>query len=341
MNKALQSTPVESFKEPEILQTGIAILDGKLPQTTVIIDKASLKLATDYTPKTYREEKTFMNFHSILYYISKENPLSGIYPKNPQDDPQFEAWEQGVVSWIQKQEEITGKKLINGNPPQTFDDLHIPENFPTISIESPQNDEKLKTDSFTISVNTFSKRTIARVEFYLDQSFLGRSTQAPFRLSVSIPNTIVHGFHTLKAVVYDDIDNMGSSSVRILKETEGLPASFEILDPKNGQIIENKKETFTIVLSLKDPQDFTFVHLYAQPLLEGPQELIGTVMNPNSPFLTIPWNLPESGDWILSAYAEGPGDFDLESTGLLVHISSPVSNPANTTPLVDQELIVF
>jgi len=36
--------------------------------------------------------------HSILYWINKDNPR-GPTPLNPESDPQFEAWEYGVLRW--------------------------------------------------------------------------------------------------------------------------------------------------------------------------------------------------------------------------------------------------
>ncbi len=40
--------------------------------------------------------------HSILYFVSKDNPL-GPYPTNPEIDPQYKYWEYGVERWKRQQ----------------------------------------------------------------------------------------------------------------------------------------------------------------------------------------------------------------------------------------------
>ena len=58
----------------------------------------------------------------------------------------------------------------------------------------------------------------------------------------------------------------------------------------------------------------------------------GSQQDPTSPFISIPWNLPESGDWVLSAVAVPKnGGEALESAGVLIHVtrktgSAPSSN---------------
>jgi len=74
MAKILGGTPVEYFKEPEPLDTSLpAILRGQMPgEVEVEIDRASGKLATEYTPATFREKKKFTVAHDILFYIDNE-----------------------------------------------------------------------------------------------------------------------------------------------------------------------------------------------------------------------------------------------------------------------------
>ena len=45
------------------------------------------------------------NMHSILHFVSKENPR-GPYPNNPATDGQYQYWEYGVQKW--KNEKYAG-----------------------------------------------------------------------------------------------------------------------------------------------------------------------------------------------------------------------------------------
>ncbi len=73
MEKLLKSNPVENFIKPDPIQNINPILLGQLP--------------TGDPP------------HSILHYISKDNPL-GPPPQNPENDPMYFFWEEGIKNWI-------------------------------------------------------------------------------------------------------------------------------------------------------------------------------------------------------------------------------------------------
>lgn len=72
MNKALNLRPKESFIKPYPTPANKPILQGE-------IDKN--------------------NPHSILFYISKDNP-TGEPPGDPSRDPQYNNWEAGVKNWV-------------------------------------------------------------------------------------------------------------------------------------------------------------------------------------------------------------------------------------------------
>lgn len=43
----------------------------------------------------------YQQIHSILFFVDKNNPLGPI-PTNPQEDPEFYNWEDGVAQWVSK-----------------------------------------------------------------------------------------------------------------------------------------------------------------------------------------------------------------------------------------------
>ena len=73
MEKALSKYPKKDFEKPEIATTTNPILNGE-------IDKG--------------------NPHEILYYINKDNLRQEGTSTNPEQDPQYKNWEEGLKNWI-------------------------------------------------------------------------------------------------------------------------------------------------------------------------------------------------------------------------------------------------
>lgn len=322
MRRALDGKPVEAFTAPNIPVTGKSMLDGSMPATTVTIDTFSGKLATEYTPASKREERTYAEYHSILHYVNREDPL-GAVPENPGNDPSYAPWEKGVSDWIAKREIETGITIERSAPPTEFDDIHVPANFPGVRVTSPEDNQERGDRSIEISAEAEAPRGIARVEFYVDGYFLGADDFAPWSLSAKIPNTLSRGYHTIKAVAYDDADNSGSDTVGIRLTSEPVASGFEMIDPKGGQTIERVQNTYTVVTSIQSPMDYLEVSAYAQEIGSGNKILIETKSDPTSPFLTFAWTLPYSGDWALSATATPKGGGEaIETAGIIVHVTS-------------------
>lgn len=333
MRRALEGKPIDYFTSPEIPVTGKAILDGSMPSVTVTVDTKSGKLATDFTPDSTRETRTYAEYHSILHYVDRNDPL-GPPPANPADDVEYVAWEKAITDWIAKREAETGIKIEQASPPTEYDDVHVPANVPSVRMTSPDNDENLSTRDVFLSASADAPRGVTRVEFYIDGYFLGVDESEPWSLDARIPNTVSRGYHTLKAVAYDDVDNSASDTVGVRVDSEPAATSFEMLDPKSGQTIERQSDTYTVVVSIEHPTDYAQVSVYAQEISSGSRQLIETKNDPSSPFLTFAWTLPTTdGDWALSATATPKGDVEkLETAGIIVHVLTTSTSPAATAP---------
>jgi 1A family penicillin-binding protein len=196
MDQALAGQPIERFTPP--LPT-----DPSLPPVyrgfwqggqSYFIDKLSGKLATADTPPELKEERVEISIHSILYWLGRTN------------DPQYELWEGPVEQWA------LGQNLNNlwGPAPAATDDLHTPQNKPTISLISP--DPKTSYDanqSLTISVNYRGKFAFGELRAFLNDTYLGTANQAPFQISF-VPReagAVVGGNNTLRLVAYDLVRN--------------------------------------------------------------------------------------------------------------------------------------
>jgi membrane peptidoglycan carboxypeptidase len=341
MRRALAGTTVESFTPPVIEQTGKPVLDGEISSQTLVIDLASGKLATEYTPDSYREERIYAEYHSMLHYIDRSNPR-GPAPEDPARDSNYEAWEAAIDTWIVAQEAQTGTKISNDPPPTEEDDLHVPKNFPKVSITTPNKNDELEDRALSVEVSASAPRGISRVEYYLDGLYLGSDTNAPYTLSTIIPSSIDRGVHTLKAVAYDDIDNTGADTVNIEVQTDGGGSAFDVIDPSNGQSIERSADTYTVVLSLQDPSNYSRVRLYAEPLGGGSSQTVGTVTNPSSPFLTIDWGLPDDGIWALSAEAIlKDGGSSAVTAGILVEVIAVEASEEETVEGEEESEEIF
>ncbi len=332
MRAALAGKPVESFPAPDIPQTGKPVLDGEIPSTRVVVDRASDKLATEFTPASYREERLYAEYHSLLHYVNRADPL-GPPPENPERDPHYEAWEAAIADWMRREEERTGIVISSQQPPTEYDDVHVPANQPSVFLAFPQANDTLFDRMLDVSADAFAPRGVSRMEFYLGGKLVGVDTSAPYTLRATLPGSIGRGTHTLKVVAYDDVDNAGSASVNIRVETDAESAGADIVDPRHGQNIDGT-ETYMVAVSLDRPQQYGSVALYAQRVGQAERTLVGLRPEPDSPFVQFAWTLPmEGGDWILTATAEGrdglPGT---ETAGYLVHVRAPQPQPSSEEP---------
>lgn len=332
MNRALQGTTVEAFEAPSVPVTGKNILDGILPSTTVVIDKSTGKLATDATPESMREEISCGEYHSELYYITPGDPL-GAAPGDQPDNEQYVSWETALSGWVERTKAQDPSKLPfeECSVPTAKDDVHVRANTPSVSIKSPDNNDSINSRRFQVEIDATARRGVARVEYYIDNTFV-KSSSATSGMQLTLPNWVDVGRHTLKVVAYDDVDNAGDDSVSI-EVTSDAEAAVEVIDPINGQTIEKMQSTYSVVVELSDHTSISQVQLFAQGLRGDSTETIGTESSPSSPFVTFTWTLPSAGDYVLYATADGQ-----ESGQILVEVkesSSSSPNPLDLTVTTD------
>lgn len=115
MDKALVNAPIEQLPKYEKEETGKPVLDGTLnigdEETKVCkMSNDDYCLANDTCPDDAKKKKKVVSGHSILYYVQKDDPR-GDEPKNPEEDPQFNAWEKAVSKWVGNQDDLKGHEL--------------------------------------------------------------------------------------------------------------------------------------------------------------------------------------------------------------------------------------
>ncbi len=80
MNEALKDRPTDTFTRPE----------------EIFVDKPIMK--GQYIVNYWSGGQKYPQVHDILYYVNKNDPL-GPPPINPENDSQFNNWEEPVLSW--------------------------------------------------------------------------------------------------------------------------------------------------------------------------------------------------------------------------------------------------
>ncbi len=214
------SIPKEFFNKPEPLSNDLkpvlrGIWKGGISYK---IDSVSKKLATEYTPDELKQEIVLNGVHSILQWVDKNN-INGAIPTNPDNDSQYSYWEYGVRNWFDnwKKSNPDFIESTNLNIPVEKDDVHIPENFPKVSINSPAEDTSFKTQQrIQVDLVVNSKYPVKKTELYINDRYISTNENNPRSISF-IPQDagMENGKNIIKVIVYDSILNKGEASVGV------------------------------------------------------------------------------------------------------------------------------
>lgn len=283
MKRAGAKLPIVKFKDPPPLNTDKPVLTGKSFKTTVKIDRISGKLATEHTPPEFIEEKDFYEGHNILWYIDKDDPL-GPAPSNPKADPQFANWESAVQAWIEKEQWNT-----TSTAPTEYDDVHTPQNKPSISILSPQNNSNLYSRDLNINVSAQAQRQIVRVEAKIEDTVIGQSSGSG-TINANIPNNIPRGYHEIVVKVTDDVGNSNEARVIINLNADLAPIKVSISAPAAGTRISASSFPIPVYVQVSEISDVQKIDLRYEQY--GATKIISTILSPDGRTNQINWNTP-------------------------------------------------
>ena len=219
MTQALQGLPVENFKTPNPDSPDLKpVLRGEWQGgVSYKIDTVSGKVATQYTPVQDQKEVLFNNVHSILQWVDKNNP-QGPNPTDPTTDSQYPYWEYGVQNWFTNwlktnpgfHNDASSTPII----PTDTDDVHVPANFPVLSITSPTPADSFNlTQRVTISIAASGKYPLQKTELYINGQYILSNSTTPTTLTF-VPNDIpgIQPVNTIRVVGYDSVQNQGEAS---------------------------------------------------------------------------------------------------------------------------------
>ena len=302
---------MNNSKSQKLKKTGKAVLDGEVGAPTVIkVDSVTGKLASEFTPTELIEEKLFFEPHSILYYVDKDDP-TGPKPENPSADPQFELWEERILEWAEREAasstSATSTFIFSTEaPPTEVDDVHLPENVPTLRVITPSNNQVQLEPKLSVRISTQSKRGVDRVDYFLNDNLFFSATKKPFYLDKNI-SFLNNGYHKLTVKSCDDVDNCKSESVEfnlILEQTLKVSDSSILLDsPLNGLAVNNIDYPLLINGSVTQPSAVARVDLFY--INEGDEKQPITTIQPidNNNFSTTWPDAPASGTYRIKAEA--------------------------------------
>lgn len=255
MVKALAGKPSEEFQKPEPTNPKKPILAGKMSEETKVkICNPSGKLATNRCPKHLTEERVYRKVHSILYYVDKDNP-QGPYPSNPASDPQFSRWEGPVLAWAK------ANNIYQEDPPKDYDDTHNEKNQPSIEITSPGTNYEIISSPVLIKAQAKAPLGIKKIEFYIDGALIGTDTVGPYAINYDFFQ-IANGEHTIRAVVYDPVDNIAETSVPISVNLERAP-KISLISPAGNLSLVRSQFPFLLQANAFAEEGINNVKFYA------------------------------------------------------------------------------
>jgi len=292
MAKVLGDTPVETFKAPDNYKTGKDIIDGIIPTETTLVDIGTGLPASSSTPFELIGEKTGPAYHSILYYIDKNDPL-GPAPEDPSLDPQFSLWEKSIRDWADNN--ATSTSIISNN--QTG-------NKPTVQIISPLPDQPISSQNLNVQITAAVPKGMGRTEYYINGNFWQtRPDAGPVNQPIDFLN---NGFHSLKVVVCDVSENCGEAStnfnLNIKDSLIGLEkGSIKINLPASGINLSASSFPLPIRLSVSRPERTASINLFIKNETNGNLITIKEAVPISSSPETSWDNIPPAGKYILYA----------------------------------------
>ena len=204
MSEALAGQPVEEFPEPPKNDARKPVLKGENGGIVLEINKFTEKLAASTTPTNIIIKKTYLQPHTILHYVDKNDPR-GPVPADPTVDPQYEAWEEALQDWVKRKQSV-GENLSFEEPPTEYDDPELMGLLPTLEFIYPQNDQLIDEQNITFQIKATAPRGIARVVYNLDGIYIGAFKKYPFDLNYT-EKTLNEGSHRLYVLAEDDLGN--------------------------------------------------------------------------------------------------------------------------------------
>lgn len=160
--------------------------------------------ANKYCPDDEKKNKTVTEAHNILWYVDKDNP-QGDYPDKPENDPQFERWEEGVKAWYKKNKD---KKYISDEDVEgDCDEGDFDKYVPKITLNTSKDGNKIK-----ISVSVNAGFGVDSIKVYADGNEINSSDNSSINLTYEVPANKNNSNIKIEAKIKDNNGNEANAS---------------------------------------------------------------------------------------------------------------------------------
>ena len=188
-------------------------------------------------------------------------------------------------------------------PPTEYDDVHVIENFPTVSLINPSNGGTVAERTFRPAVSAYARRGVSKVEYLMDGDVIGTSVYSPYDSPVTVPNRFSKGFHTFTARAYDDVGNRGESSITVNLTADEGPIGIRWNSPWYGQYVSQGSFPFDVTFTIDDPRSVRQLRVSARRFGSDEESVIGTIDAPALPSFSLRWQSAQSGRYDLIVQA--------------------------------------
>lgn len=197
MKETLQDRPTETFAQPD----------------PIFIEKPILN--SQYVVNYWDGGQKYPQVHDILFYVKKNDP-QGPAPADPENDSQFQNWEEPVITWA-KANIPNFESEYNKPLPGTAQAKSGEQNF-GISLISPQNGDFIK-NPLSLAADLHSAVNIKKMEIYFNNSLVDQifnlGNNYSYRKNLSLTNTDLQ--NKLKLVMTDETNNKTEQEVILYK----------------------------------------------------------------------------------------------------------------------------
>ena len=318
MRRALENTPAEKFTKPKANTAKKPVLRGQLASEVPIeVDSVTGKQIPDSClatwPKNYVSEKLVKEVHSILYYVTKDDP-NGPAPSNPKSDPMFERWEKPIQAWAKK------NNLIAKAPAMEDCSLRTSGNGPTVTFSEPTNNKTVKSDSVKVTVAVASAQSITSVTFAIDGQVVATEVDSPYTTTLNLEG-VSNGFHSITATATDALGATGSANVSINVLSDSSATTLYFISPKPKTDIKTDAFPKSVRVFAYDSQGVANITL-SMKNPDGSLIVLDTIDLPDNDTVTLSWPTTSPGSYQLFFTVRGKKGRVTQSDYLPVTVSS-------------------
>lgn len=278
MRKALANRPIEQFTKPNPRNDIVnQYLNGQLPELKAKWQPETNLIYSLDCPVDLGQPKTFKELHSVLYYVQRTRP-NGPPPDRPENDSQFDRWEQAVAAWRDKNNEATKSDPAAphyvASLPQPTCGISDSSELPQVRIIEPDTTVLRGRELVHVVAEVESLHPIKEVRFLVDgQQIAKRGPNDPYEAVFSYPANF-SGRKTLQIMALTEDNLIGQAHRTFVINPDDSAPQVQFLYPKDGAILTPTSFPLIVKVSASDKNGLDYVDiLYTKDGRPGTQRI--------------------------------------------------------------------